>query len=272
MSIWDYPPEYYVGGWDGNFPEGGSIFKKFVWDSSVSKKQKAINAKMLELCQKKESINIAKTHWILQNVNLNEYNHYVPVMDIDLKDASHEVAESELNRRIKQQDSRIKELQKLVLPWGIMLDNDPVTIDALELWFTKYIHFFTKQEALVHIKENKVATCNPYYHRLPIVWYSIALDISLYLSAMLRKKFPNVYWAVNKVRKEGDDLWYNRPVLKCTLSSDVYFFYEGHIWDLIRLLSDNYVLDFYWLSREYKKNLTTCQRMNVARKFTTPSI
>lgn len=262
MSIWDYPPEYYVGGWDGHYSKDNfSFFRKFIFDSSVLEKQRAINIKVIELCQKKASINAAKAQWSVREVNLGSYIPYVPIVDIDLRKASHEVAENELNRRIEQQDARIRELQKLVLPWGIVLEDDILTIDALELWFTKYIRFFTKQESLAHISANKVSTCDPFHHRMPIVWYSIALDISLYLSSMLKKDCPSVYWAVNKTNKEGDDVWYNRPVLKCTPSSDTYFFYEVHIWDLTRLLADNNVLAYYWLSREYKKSLTTCQRL-----------
>lgn len=268
MSIWDDPPESYVGGWEGHFyfPEAtnffGKLFGKVLGKPSWSEVREAIKPKLLELCQKKVSINVAKARWSQQETDLGGYTPYVPVMDIDLGEASHEVAECELNRRIEQQDARIKELQKLVLPWGILLDGDGASIDALELWFTTYVQFFTKQEALAHIKENKVATCNPYYHRVPLVWYSIALDISLYLSAMLQSACPNVYWTVNKVKKPGDDMRYNRPVLKYTASSDAYFFYEGDIWDLLRLYNKWYAPSFHsWLNRAYKKNLTTCYRL-----------
>lgn len=198
----------------------------------------------------------------MQEPDLTGYKLYEPVMDIDLRQASSEVVNAELQRRIDQQASRIEELRMLVTPWGIDLDRGIASLDALNLWFATYLHLFTKREFLAHVRENKDPHCDPYHHRTTVVWYSIALDISLYMMSMLQAACPSVHWGVSKQNLKWAPL-YNRPVLIYTANTEPYADYEGSLlWQLMSLLGENYITRdlLSSFSREYKKTLAACQR------------
>ncbi|MBU0500600.1 MAG: hypothetical protein KJ675_07205 [Gammaproteobacteria bacterium] len=271
MSIWDDDPKNIIGGWEYLYEHEGLWARiRGRGPYSLRSKWKEIRVRLDELCQTMPKLKQAKAQWSVREADLCGYRPYEPVMDIDLRLASPEVIGAELQRRIDQQGSRIEELCNLVAPWGIDLDGGIASLDALNLWFSAYLRLFTKKEFLAHVRENKAPHCNPYNHRAPVVWYSISMDISLYMMSMLQRACPCAHWGISKTKQEHVLFYdrlvqplYNRPVLILTSSNDAYADFEQDLWFVMRLLNGNNVTRSYlfWLSREYKKKVTACQRL-----------
>ena len=264
MSIWGFPLKDSTTGWECRFKSDVPLFVRLFWPKSreLRWKWKKILVRLDELSQTRPGLKSAKAQWSIREADLSGYMPYEPVMDIDLRLASPEVVNAELQRRIDQQAGRIGELRKLVAPWGISLDGEIASIDELSLWFSAYLHLFTKKEFLAHVRDNKDPHCDPYQHRAPVVWYSIALDISLYMMSMLQSTCPSVRWGVSKQKPDWTPL-YNRPVLYYATTNNADADFESHLWALMPLLSHDYWTrkTSLYLRHEYKKSLTACQRL-----------
>jgi hypothetical protein len=250
MSIWDYSPKEILGGWEARYRDK-SLKERLLTPGWKRKKDRKIKQKLEELCEKKATIKQASKIWKQSAVSLQGYVPYKPVRDIDLREATQETIEAELNRRIQQQDQRIRALSELVAPWGIELDGDLLTLDALQLWFCKYLYLFTKDEFLAYVKV--ADSTNPYYHRAAPEWCSIGLDISLHMMAMLQKEIPQARWGISRINNQNQ--FYNRPVLICSENSAYHTDFEPYIWGLMTLLRDYYIPNRFFddFRKEYKK-------------------
>jgi hypothetical protein len=258
MSIWDNSPKEILGGWEARYRDK-SLMERLLSPGWKRKKNKKIKQKLDELCEKKPAIKQARERWKQSTINLEGYVAYRPVRDIDLREAQHDIVMAELEQRIQQHEQRILSLSDLIAPWGIQLDGDPITLDALQLWFCKYLYLFTKKEFLAYAKI--ADSTNPYYHRAAPEWYSIGMDISLYMMAMLQKEVAQVRWGVSRANNQNE--FYNRPVLICSENKTYHADFEPLIWGLMTLLRDSYIPNRFFddFRREYKKVRRGCRRV-----------
>jgi hypothetical protein len=258
MSIWDRSPQEILGGWEARYP-AKSLMDRLLTPQKKSKKNRKIKEKLDQLSNKIASIKQAEAQWTQESLDLKNYTPYSPVQDIDLREAPQHVIQAELVQRQEQQRQRIGYLSELVAPWGIKLDDNLITLDALELWFSKYLHLFSKKEFLEYI--GGADSNNPYYHCAAPIWYSIGTDISLYMMAMLQNELSGTRWGISDRNKQ--DEFFNRPVILCSDNSTYHADFEPLIWNLMQLMSDHYIPNRFFdsFSTEYKKVRTGCRKI-----------
>ncbi len=257
-SIWGIGPDSLTGGREAFFRPAYPRYRFLdIWARNRKRHQK-IAEKLAELSEKKPAIAKAQAYWQKETADLSDYCPYRPVEDIDLVDANNpKLVDAELKQRKAQQAKRIQELEKLVSPWGIALDYSLMSLDALELWFSKYVQIFTKQSFLEHLRQ--VGEDKGEFHLAHPVWYSIALDISFYMFSMLQRDLPNISWGVGRG---------NRIALFCSddfkksikLEEDIQ--YEELLWLMMITLKNNRIPNRFFddLSREYKKTRKRCKK------------
>jgi hypothetical protein len=253
-SIWGIGPDALTGGRNAYFrPDPINAFLDAIVPfrlTSKKQKHKFIAEKLIELCDEKPTIKRARKQWDKAQIKLDDYCPYRPVEDVALYDASPKQIEVEMQQRIKEQPLRIKELQRLVAPWGIELDYNLNTLDALELWFCTYLHLFTKREFLDHLKI--AGKDKGKFHLAPPIWYSIVLDISLYIFAMLKKDLPDIGWGVGRG---------NRISLLCSDNPEDGIEFESELWLNMITLHHHHIPNRFFddLRRHYKKAAKRCQ-------------